>query len=307
MTKVRSISAPAVAIACLLAMSVPTAVAAARTWPAAEMGRAPAQARSMAQADPAPEPADPDGGEGGLPLSDRPEAGPTEVLGEPLEEPAAGAPVSEGARDVSGVVLAAMIAAAIVGLARGVRREALALAVIGSGYLLLDRFWTMVAAMTNKMWRIVRFAIIERGVLADDPSAAWSAVASTTPLLPSDGDARAWQIAFFIIGCLVLGYGGSRLLAGGPGAVRTVKDLPNLLERLMGGLLGATTGFLVSHFVLARVAPGARVSPLSADSVVYGRLAPHGPALFLVVVTVVILFGVTSIGNRGPQPKEYGR
>lgn len=225
------------------------------------------------------------------------------LLGGPIDAaPTAGAggaapvagqsvPPLPGVLDLSAVALAIVVAAACVGLARGARRELATLAITLLLTLLVGRLWAVLAWAATTLWNAVA-AIVPGGYLP-------------RMMLPSD-DAASWQIGFFLVGVVVLAYGGSRLIAsgvvsgGGHGVLA-------LLERLIGAGLGALTGLAVARFVLSRIVPAAVVSPFSAGSRLAERLQSLGPRAALAIMLLVIVLGALSIGSldRGPRQKVY--
>lgn len=213
-------------------------------------------------------------------------------------------PLPGGPIDLTGVALVIIAAAAAIGLARGVRREFVSAFVIAASYVVYERLWSLVASIGNKLWRLVRFAVFERGILADDPTVAWQAVQSGHNPLPATGGG-IWQLGFFVMTVVVFGYGGARFVAGGPPAVKSLTHLPNVLERIVGSVIGAVAGIMISHFALPRAVPGAVISLTGTRSLIREHVGDFGPALVFAVIVILILYGVSGIGGSGPKRKVY--
>ncbi len=219
-------------------------------------------------------------------------------IGDPIGVPVIGP-------DLTGVALVIILAAAVIGLSRGVRRELVSVAVIAGSYLLFDRLWSLVTTYGNRFWRLFRFAILERGVLAEDPTVAWQSARATEPLLPATTGAGLWQLGLFVMAILIFGYGGARFFSPGPQSVTSFSQLPKLLERVVGGVLGAVGGTMISHFVLPRIVPNAFISLTGPRSTISEHIGEYGPALFFTIIIVLILFGVSGIGGSGPKQRVY--
>ncbi len=207
--------------------------------------------------------------------------------------------------DLSAATLVLVGLAAAIGFVRGVRREAITLMVAAAASLIVGWMWPAVASLVNRLWRMFHFAVIERGILAENPMAAWGEAQASAPLLPLGGDAAAWQIGFFVFGLLILGYGATRYVAAPPPKARGIRGFSVLLERVVGAMVGALTGILVSRFVLPRLVPNAQVALLGPGTSLYDRLAPYAPTTILGIVLLLILFGVTGIGGGKPRQKMY--
>lgn len=226
------------------------------------------------------------------------------LLGGPIDaSPTAGAggavpvagqsapPVLPAVLDLSAVALAIIVAAACIGLARGARRELATLAITLLLSLAVGRLWSLLAWALTALWNGIA-AIVPGGYLP-------------RLMMPSE-DASSWQIGIFLVGVVVLAYGGSRLIAsgvvsgGGHGVLAA-------LERVIGAGLGAMTGHVVARFVLSRIVPAAVVSPFSAGSRLAERLQALGPRAALAIMLLVIVLGALSIGSldRGPRQKVY--
>ena len=206
--------------------------------------------------------------------------------------------------DLSGVALVLVLAAALVGFSRGVRRELVSVIVIGICYFLFDRMWPAVTVYGNRLWQLVRFAVFEKGAVTEDTAAAWQAARAAEPLLPVAGGSNLWQIGLFVIAILVVGYGGGKVFAG-PQAVRSFSAIPKILERIVGAVLGGAGGNMISHFVLPRIVPNAQISLTGPRSVINERIGDYGPTVFLAIIIVLILYGVSGIGGSGPKTKVY--
>lgn len=236
-------------------------------------------------------------------------------LGVAAAHPALGGP-NDGTVDAAGVVGAAagtdlsayalvtMLALGLIGFARGVKREARTLLVTGITYVVLGYSWTKVAAVVNKQWKMFNFGVIKRGVMADDPSVVWKSLSDLKPLVPASGaSVSAWQIGFFALAVLLLGYGILRLpRPAKPGGAHI---LPTFIDRLVGGLLGSLTGLLVAKFVLPRIVPGAQISVVDPRLTIASAAAPYAPWIFFGIVVLLIFFGVKGLGGGGPRQKVY--
>lgn len=200
-------------------------------------------------------------------------------------------PALPGVLDLSAVALAIVVAAAFVGLARGARRELATLAITLVLSLVVGRLWGVLAWAATTLWNVAA-RLMPGGYL--EPA-----------MLPSD-DAASWQIGFFLVGVVVLAYGGSRLIASGVIA-GDGRGVLALLERVIGAGLGALTGHVVARFVLSRIVPAAVVSPFSAGSRLAERLQALGPRAALAIMLLVLVLGALSIGSldRGPRQKVY--
>lgn len=207
--------------------------------------------------------------------------------------------------DLSGVALVFIIAAALIGFSRGVRRELVSVAVIAASYVIFDRLWGLVTTYGNRLWRLFRFAIVERGVLAEDPTVAWQAVSGTDPLLPLAAGAALWQLGLFVMTILVFGYGGARVITGGPHSVKTFSHLPKVLERVVGAVLGAVAGSMIGHFVLPRIVPNAYISLIGPRSAISEHIGEYGPAILFAIIVILILYGVSGIGGSGPKQQVF--
>jgi hypothetical protein len=104
---------------------------------------------------------------------------------------------------------------------------------------------------------------------------------------------------------LILGYGGARLLKVGRVKGGRFAVFPNMLDRLVGSMIGALTGLMISHFVLPRLVPEAQVALIGPGTPIYTRLSPFGPWIVLATVLLLILFGVTGIKGSGPRQRMY--
>jgi len=227
------------------------------------------------------------------------------LSGGPLATPQAvpplppGAPVGDGtvtatqvllgAYDLSAIALAIVVAAALIGLARGARRELVTLVITLVLAFAIGRAWGLLAWALTTVWNVAA-SLIPGGLLS--PMA-----------IPADG-AGSWQVATFLVAVVVLAYGGSRMVASGvaPGV-----SVASILERVIGAGLGAMTGHTVARFVLARALPGAVVSPFSAGSQLAERVQALGPRAALGIMLLVLVLGALSIGavDRGPRQKVY--
>lgn len=228
------------------------------------------------------------------------------ALGGPVDSATgASAVVAAGAgNDLSAYALVTMLALALIGFARGVKREARTVLVTAATYVVLNYSWAKVAAVVNKQWKMFNFGVIKRGVMADDPSVVWKSLSDLKPLVPASGaSVSAWQIGFFALSVLLLGYGILRLpRPAKPGGAHI---LPTFIDRLVGGLLGSLTGLLVAKFVLPRIVPGAQISVVDPRLTIASAAAPYAPWIFFGIVVLLIFFGVKGLGGGGPRQKVY--
>lgn len=238
------------------------------------------------------------------PVSQRPISAPsTRGGGAPPVLPPEGA--GAGPVGLQHLTLLGMAAFAAIGFVRGARREWLSLAATALGYVAVEAFWEQIARWMNHFWRLFSFAVLRRGVLADDPSAAWRDTSGTAAPIPTESTAAIWQIAVFLA-IVLAGYLGSHLVGRGRGMGPSAAfRLPDLVERLIGALMGAGSGYIIATFLLARLYPETPITLLGPSSqmpAVLGRLG--APGLFG-IVALLILFGVLSLGSRGRQ--VYGQ
>ena len=189
--------------------------------------------------------------------------------------------------------------AALIGLMRGVRREAWTVVVTAVATLAVGWAWPLLAVTVNRFWDVGRF-VVQRAVLADGAAA----LGSTAPL-PITDDTAAWQIGFFVFTVLIFGYGGSRILRGVTSGGGRFAVFPNLLDRLVGSMIGSLNGLMIGRFVLPRLVPEASVAMIGPGTPIYERLSPYGPWIALATVLLLILFGVTGISGGGPQQRTY--
>lgn len=203
------------------------------------------------------------------------------------------------------LTLLGMAAFAAIGFVRGARREWLSLAATALAYVAVEAFWASIARWINHFWRLFSFAVLRRGVLAEDPSAAWQDTSGTAALIPAESTGVVWQIAVFLA-IVLAGYLVSHLVGRARGIGPSAPfRLPDLVDRMIGALMGAASGYVIATFLLARLYPGTPIAlfgPASQLPAVLGRLG--APGLFG-IVALLILFGVLSLGSRGRQ--VYGQ
>lgn len=195
--------------------------------------------------------------------------------------------------DISALVFILLIAAALIGFMRGVRREGIVLAVALLMSFVCGPLWPQASTLVNTFWNLM-VSFLPGGFLP--------------PVnIPPDESAVYWQVAFFVLGVVIFGYGGSSLVTSGPASIRGIGQIPSILERLLGAGIGALNGFLIARFVLSRILPEAIVTPFREQSALYGRVGAYGPFLALGVVVLLIVFGVLSIVSppRGPKQKVF--
>jgi len=210
----------------------------------------------------------------------------------PTDGVIAAAQVAIGAIDLSAIALAIVVAAALIGLARGARRELATLLITLALAFVVGRLWSLLAWVATRVWNLAA-TLIPGGLLAP-------------AVLPTQ-EANSWQVGFFLIGVVVLAYGGSRLLAAGVTSTGSGRGISSVLERIIGAGLGAMTGLTVARFVLERILPGAVVSPFNAGSRLAERVQALGPRAALGIMLLVLILGALSIGSleRGPRQKVY--
>ena len=202
--------------------------------------------------------------------------------------------------DVSALLLVAAMGFAVIGFFRGMKREFPVLVITALSYLILSGLWTTVSTYMNRFYKLFVFGFLKRGVLAEDPVTIWQSVKDTPPLVPVDaaGGAAIWQIAFFVFAVL-LAYGISAWMnRRRPGVSPQFIIPPPLIERLIGMIPAAATGYLVAHFILSRIIPGAYSTLLSPGPGARDVLTRFGPYAAAGVVGLMILYGIRSLGSK---------
>ena len=194
-----------------------------------------------------------------------------------------------------GMLLLLMAAVfACIGLFRGSRREIPALFGTVVAYVVISRGWHLIARMINLGWRLFNFAVLRRGVMADNPGQAWSEASNLTSLVPAAGSGlHLAQMLLFAI-ALVAIYAATRRQAE-----------PNFIERLIGAVVASVTGYVVGVFMLSRILPEAQINLLAPGEVALHWIQTLGPMAGLVLVSAVIIFGWRALGPKG-FVKRYG-
>jgi uncharacterized membrane protein required for colicin V production len=191
----------------------------------------------------------------------------------PTGAPAPETPPTEGAIPVapSLLVYGAMAILAVVGWSRGVRRELLALALVALAYWLLNQRWAMF-----------------------EPRLA--------PLAARGLPTEAVQLAAFLAAVVVAYLLSGRLVRPPKSAgMDLLRDVASLLERVMGAVVGAATGYLVGSFTRARLATAPVAPAITPPPAADLLLQQHAVLLFWLVVGVVILFGVLNLAPKRQQ------
>ena len=200
--------------------------------------------------------------------------------------------------DVSALLLLSVAVFAFLAYLRSFGREWRAVLVVGVGYVLLDRQWDFVARWVNHFYKLFVFAVVKRGVLVDDPTAAWKEVGTLPGLVPSDAGAVVWQITLFTVG-VIGAYVFSTLAGAKPVAgPLQVFDLHNMVLRVLGSLAGGASGYLIGLFYLVRLFPGAHAGGLGLGETAASVFTRFGPLIVMGTVLVLIVFGVASMGAR---------
>ena len=216
--------------------------------------------------------------------------------------PAEGSPVGSGANQVQDIVMQSLDPSmasdlgtfilvmagifAAIGFFRGSKREFNALLGVLLAYLVFSRGWLSVVDIVNKLWRVFYFAVVRRGVLANDPGQAWSSI-QVQPLIPIDQPTPLAQISFFGVAVAII-----------YAFTRDDSD-PNYMERIVGAIVASVTGYVVGVFVLARMLPGASISLLEPGRTAIAWITRLGPLAGLLFMAAVILFGFKSLGPKG--------
>jgi hypothetical protein len=190
------------------------------------------------------------------------------------------------------LLFAAVFAA--IGFFRGSRREIPALVATVVAYFVISGGWGLIARFVNLGWRMFHFAVLRRGIMADNPGQAWTEASGLDPLLPAEGAGlRLAQMLLFAISLVVI-YAATR-----------AHSEPNLIERLIGALTGAVTGYVVGVFMLGRIMPQAKLNLRAPGAVALGWIEMLGPVAALILVGAVIILGWRALGPRG-FTKRYG-
>jgi len=190
---------------------------------------------------------------------------------------------------------------AVVGFTRGARREWLPLLVALCAFVGINNHWSAVVRALHTVQRLFLLVLKERGAPAQDQAAAWSTASASAGMVPVDQGAAVWQIGLFaasvLAGYLVSQRIGRSQLAG----MVTLARLPDLVDRLVGAVLGAATGYVAGTFTLARLFPAAGIDLTGAQSFAHGYIDRLGAPGFFALVALFILFGVLGLGSRGKQ------
>jgi hypothetical protein len=206
---------------------------------------------------------------------------------------------------LSGMLLLILGVFALFGFLRGFDRDWRSTAIIAGCYWLVGSQWDVIARWVNHFYKLFVFAVVKRGVLVDDPTAAWKAVGDLAGLIPTDGPVVIWQIAIFTLGVMAA-YAFSQATGQRPpvGPLH-VFNLMNVVIRLLGASLGSVSGYLIGVFTLNRLFPTSHIGLAGLRSAAQIAFLQHGPAVVLGTVMLLIVFGVLSL-NGGKKRTTYG-
>lgn len=226
------------------------------------------------------------------------------LAGGPTDAAATAAAVGAAAGpDMSAHALVIMLVFALIGFARGVAQEGRVLVVTAAAYVVFGAAWGKVAAALNKQIKL-GVAGFRMSTSSDDPGAIFKAVSAMDPPVPtSGGQVAVWQIAFFAVVVLLLGYRILRRIFPKPGAPGA--GAPRFIDRIVGALVAGLSGLLVAMFVLPRIVGGARISLIDTRLSIAAAAAPYKHWIVFAVVVVLLYFGVKSLGGGGPRQKVY--
>jgi uncharacterized membrane protein required for colicin V production len=206
----------------------------------------------------------------------------------------------QSARQLEGLAMVAMGVFAVIGFVRGARREWLSLAATLCGYVAVERYWPEVAALVNRLYSLGLDRAVEKVVPVGGPGGS-SGAGLLVPVESGNADIGVWQVAVFavvvLVGYLLSGRLGSSTIGGVAALVR----LPDLVDRLVGAVLGAASGYVAATVVLGRLFPDLRLELAGDRSLASGTLARLGPPGVFALVGLVILFGVIGLESRGKR------
>jgi hypothetical protein len=189
----------------------------------------------------------------------------------------------------------------VVGFTRGARREWLPLLVALCATIGINNHWAAVVRALHSVQRLLVLVLKERGSPAQDQAAAWSTASASAGMIPSDQGAAVWQIGLFAASVLAGYLLSQRIGRSQVAGMVTLARLPDLVDRLVGAVLGAATGYVAGTFVLARLFPAAGLDLTGAQSFAHGYMDRLGAPGFFALVALFILFGVLGLGSRGKQ------
>jgi hypothetical protein len=210
--------------------------------------------------------------------------------------PVAGAGQVTG--QLEGLALIAIGSFAVIGFGRGARREWVSLAATAAAYVAVERHWQTMAA-----WAGRAIAVVAVGPLKSSAAAAEAGAAGTHggPGAVLGYGSAVWQVAFFAAVVVTSYLVSQRMAYVRVGGMAAILRLPDLVDRVMGALLGACTGYLAATFVLDRLFPALAIDLTGAGSLVAGRLDRLGPPAVFAVAALIILFGVLALESRGKR------
>lgn len=188
----------------------------------------------------------------------------------------------------------------IVGFARGVRAEAWVTAFILIAFLVLRILGDTLIAWSNRIYKLMRFALAG-GIIAENPVEIWEQFADNPPLIETDAEQMMFRIAvllaLYFLGLIVGRIAVRRELV--PIGFQLVRRLPDLGERLMGGILGAVNGFLIALFVLPRVLSERKETVIIVPETgsVTNFMDENVANVAFVVLIIIILLGLMASGG----------
>ena len=178
------------------------------------------------------------------------------------------------------VILMLTMVFAAIGLWRGVKREFIVLFGIGVASLLASTQVEFLTTWINRLHKIAIFVV--SGGFSEELGSA--NLESINPLVET-GDDKAWLAVLTFTVVVVLFYLLGQILS---------KNSPKGLEKVLGGMVGAVNGFIITRFVLPRVFSTERTQVTIPSGQVSEKLTA-GPIFALVLVALVgilIVYGV---------------
>ena len=188
----------------------------------------------------------------------------------------------------------------VIGFARGVRAELWVTGTIVLGYVVLQAFGDDLVKWTNRFYRLFLFGI-RGGPFVEDPIAVWNRVRDAPPLVGTERERLLFSVAVFLAFYLLGFTMGRRRVARQltPVSLRLLRNFGDLMERVLGGVIGFVNGFLVAGFVLPRVLPARErtVVVMPSTEVVTQFMAQHMVNIAVAVLIIVILLGLMASGG----------
>jgi len=188
----------------------------------------------------------------------------------------------------------------LIGFSRGVRAELWATGMIVLGHVVLRAFGDDLIKWTNRFYKLFLFGI-RGGPFAEDPIEIWNKIKDAPPLVGTDQEKLLFSVVVFL-GFYLLGFVmGRRRVAKKltPVSLGLLRNFGDLMERLLGGVIGFVNGFLVAGFVLPRVLPARErtVVVVPSTEVVTSFMTQHLVNIAVTVLIIVILLGLMASGG----------